>query len=151
MEQKHPKISLLIFTYNRAHLVEKAINSVLNQTYRDFELVLVNNGSTDNTREVLEKYANHKNARVIHVEKNLGSNGGFNFALDQIRGEWWGQMGDDDRLYEYALETMMNVLDEVVPSIPSKLKIQVFALLFLVFRRLYYHYGSCMPSLFISP
>jgi glycosyltransferase involved in cell wall biosynthesis len=60
-----PKISLLLYTYNRADIVVKAIDSILNQTYRDFELVLINNGSTDNTHEVLEKYRDHEKVRVM--------------------------------------------------------------------------------------
>ena len=50
---KRPKISLLILTYNRAYIVERAIASVLKQTYSDYEIVIVNNGSIDNTKEVL--------------------------------------------------------------------------------------------------
>jgi glycosyltransferase involved in cell wall biosynthesis len=116
-KMEKPKISLLLYTYNRADIVVKAIDSILNQTYRDFELVLINNGSTDNTHEVLEKYRDHEKVRVIHVAKNLGSTGGMNFALDQIQGEWFATLGDDDVLVENAFETMMQVLVDVDPTI----------------------------------
>ncbi|MEM8886815.1 MAG: glycosyltransferase family 2 protein [Bacteroidota bacterium] len=119
MEDRKPKISLLIYTYNRAHLIEESIHSVLNQSYRDFELVLVNNGSTDNTRQVLDKYAEHEKVRVIHVEKNLGSAGGMNFAFDNIGGEWFAQMGDDDLLLPNCFERMMRVLTEVDPTVTA--------------------------------
>lgn len=119
MEDRKPKISLLIYTYNRAHLIEESIHSVLNQTYRDFELVLVNNGSTDHTRDVLDKYASHEKVRVIHVEQNLGSAGGMNFAFDNIGGEWFAQMGDDDLLLPNCFERMMRVLTEIDPTVTA--------------------------------
>ncbi|MCB0666242.1 MAG: glycosyltransferase family 2 protein [Saprospiraceae bacterium] len=112
-----PRICFLIYTYNRADTLPQAVESVLNQTFRDFELVLINNGSTDNTSEVLKKYVNHPKVRCIQLEKNIGSMRGMNFALDQINGEWYGLIGDDDYLYETAFEEAMRVIDEIDPEI----------------------------------
>jgi len=117
MTQKKPKISLLIWTYNRAHLVERAIQSVLKQTYQDFELVLVNNGSQDNTRQVLEKYQGHEKIRIFHLEKNRGDLGGMNFSLDQIGGEWFATLGDDDEILENTFELLMKLPTEIDPEI----------------------------------
>lgn len=114
---KVPKISMLILTYNRAHIVERAIESVLKQSYKDYELVIVNNGSIDNTKEILSKYESHKKIRIFHLEKNRQCPGGHNYGFDQMQGEWFGAIGDDDTLMEDAFETMMRVLDEVDPSI----------------------------------
>ncbi len=107
MLNKRPKISILIWTYNRADLVERSIKSVLNQTYSDFELVLINNGSQDNTKEVLKKYEGHEKIRVLHLEKNRGDLGGMNYALDQIQGEWFTTLGDDDEIVENAFELLL--------------------------------------------
>ncbi len=112
-----PKISMLILTYNRAHIVERAIESVLKQTYTDFEIVVVNNGSVDHTKEVLAKYEAHDKVRVFHLEKNRQCPGGHNYGFDQMRGEWFGAIGDDDTLMENAFECMMHVLDEIDPEI----------------------------------
>lgn len=119
MPENQVTLSVLIYTYNRADLVIFTIESILNQTYRDFELVLINNGSTDNTQEVLEKYATHEKVRIHRLEKNRGANGGLNYGLDQIRGEWFGIIGDDDTLVPHAFETMFKVLDEVDPTIDA--------------------------------
>ena len=53
---KKPTVSVIIPTYNRAHLVGRSIQSVLNQTYQDFEIIIVDDGSTDNTEGVIKKF-----------------------------------------------------------------------------------------------
>lgn len=98
---------MLIWTYNRAHLVDRSIQSVLNQTYQDFEIVLINNGSEDNTKEHIKKYEGHKKIRIFNLEKNRGDLGGMNFALDQIQGEWFTTLGDDDEIVEDAFESLL--------------------------------------------
>ncbi|NBU73071.1 MAG: glycosyltransferase, partial [Bacteroidetes bacterium] len=67
-----PKVSVIITNYNYAQYVAQAINSVLNQTYSNIELIVVNNGSTDNSLEILEEYGNQ-----IHLvdQQNAGQSG----------------------------------------------------------------------------
>jgi len=65
---KNPTVSVIIPTYNRAHLVGRAIQSVLNQTYQDFELIVVDDGSTDNTDEVIKEFQ-QKDNRIIYLLK----------------------------------------------------------------------------------
>ncbi|MEL6250820.1 MAG: glycosyltransferase family A protein [Bacteroidota bacterium] len=115
-----PKISLVTVAYNRAHLIERSIKSVLKQTFKDWELIIVDNGSTDNTREVLKKYkaAKYKNRiRIFHLEENRRYAGGVNFGMDQIRGEWFSWHDDDDEIIPEALETLLKVPEEIDPTI----------------------------------
>lgn len=120
MDPKRPKISIVTVTYNRAHLIERSIESILKQTYDNWELILVNNGSTDNTQEVLDKYKTgpqqHK-IRIFHLEKNRKFAGGTNFGLDQIQGEWFTLHDDDDEIVPEAIETLMHVPLQLDPSI----------------------------------
>lgn len=116
MKVAKAKISMLILTYNRAHLVERSIKSVLNQTYKNYELILVDNGSTDDTPKVFKKYQDQENIRIFRLEKNKGFAGGFNFCLDQIQCEWFATVGDDDEIMPDALEKLFKVLDTVDPS-----------------------------------
>ena len=89
-------ISVLMLTYNREALVARAIESVLAQTFSDFEYIIVDNGSTDRSGTIAEEYAAKDNRiRVIHRERgNIGS--GRNAALDAAQGEYMAFIDDDD-------------------------------------------------------
>lgn len=89
-------ISVIMLTYNRELLVGRAIESVLGQTYRDFEFIIVDNGSTDSSGKIADEYA-EKDSRicVIHRERgNIGS--GRNTGLDAAQGEYITFIDDDD-------------------------------------------------------
>ncbi len=116
---ERPRISLIILAYNRAHLVGKAVESVLRQSFQDFELIIVDNGSEDDTAGVLRRYEGHGKVRLFRLPENRGFKGGMNFAFDQIRGEWFSSIGDDDELLPEAFETLLRVLDEVDPAIDA--------------------------------
>lgn len=116
---KVPRITVLILSYNRANMVERSIESVLKQSFQDFELVLVDNGSTDDTPLIFEKYREKENVRLFRLEKNIGFARGFNFCLDQIRGEWFTTVGDDDEITEDALEVLFNVVDYKDPELTA--------------------------------
>ena len=77
---QQPKVSVLILSYNGKHLLVEAIESYLNNDYGNFEVVVIDNGSTDGTQD----YVNQKwpHVFVLRTEKNLGYSGGFNFGLD---------------------------------------------------------------------
>ncbi|MFT5166248.1 MAG: GalNAc5-diNAcBac-PP-undecaprenol beta-1,3-glucosyltransferase [Saprospiraceae bacterium] len=117
MKEKTPLISLLILTYNRAHLLARTIDSVLNQSFQNFEIILINNGSEDHTKKIIEEYQANEKFRIFHLEKNIGFAKGFNFGLEQISGEWFAFLGDDDVIDGKAFETLLQVLTEVSPDI----------------------------------
>jgi glycosyltransferase involved in cell wall biosynthesis len=91
-----PKISVIMLTYNREKLVGRAIESILNQTMRDFEFIIVDNGSTDRSGVIADEYAaRDPRIQVIHRERgNIGS--GRNTGLDAARGEYIAFIDDDD-------------------------------------------------------
>lgn len=68
-----PTVSVVIPTYNRAHLVSRAIQSVLNQTYQDFELIVVDDASTDNTEEVVKDFKDNRIRYIYHDENKGGA------------------------------------------------------------------------------
>lgn len=108
MKTKTPKISVLIPAYNYARYLPEAIDSVLAQSYQDFELIIVDNCSTDNTIEVLEKYV-LKDSRVkIHVNKtNIGMYRNYNQALLLANGDYIKFLNADDTFHPNLLEEFM--------------------------------------------
>jgi glycosyltransferase involved in cell wall biosynthesis len=107
-----PKVSVLIPTYNSASFLDDAIQSVLNQTFTDFELIIVDNCSTDNSKEVISKYLPDTRIRFYVNEKNLGSNGNFNKCFSLATGEYIKCLCSDDKLHLSLLEKFVFVMDE---------------------------------------
>ncbi|HBR01182.1 MAG TPA: glycosyltransferase [Ruminiclostridium sp.] len=104
-----PKISVIMLTYNREELVARAIESILNQTYEDFELIIVDNGSADRSGAIADEYAvKDSRTRVIHRERgNIGS--GRNAGLDAATGEYIAFIDDDDYAETDFLEFLHNL------------------------------------------
>lgn len=105
-------ISVIMLTYNRENYVSRAIESILGQTYRDFEFIIVNNGSTDASGQIAERYAaQDKRIQVIHRDRgNIGA--GRNTGLDAARGEYIAFIDDDDWAETDFLEFLLNLLEK---------------------------------------
>jgi glycosyltransferase involved in cell wall biosynthesis len=112
-KEKDPLISVVMPTYNRADSLERAIQSVLGQTYRNIDVIVVDDGSTDNTSEILRKFTKDSRLRVIRHEKNKGVCAAKNTGFDNIRGEWFFITDSDDELLPTALEELIRIPLEV--------------------------------------
>jgi glycosyltransferase involved in cell wall biosynthesis len=99
-----PNISVCIPTYNREHLLKEALDSVFAQTYKDFEVVIVDDGSTDGTKQMLEK--DGYNVRY-HWQKNAGDAAARNKLIELANGKYISFLDSDDLLYPDALERMV--------------------------------------------
>src|SRR4030067_2423942 len=104
-----PKISVITRTYNRAHTLPRAIESVLRQDYGNWELIIVDDGSTDDTSIVLSKYQD-KRIKTIHHTRNQGVTAAGNTGLDHMSGEWFTLLDSDDEMMPDALSTMVRGL-----------------------------------------
>lgn len=101
-----PKISVVIPTYNRAHLLYEAIQSVLNQTFTDFELIIVDDGSTDNTEEVVRSIID---PRVNYLKQsNRGVSAARNTGLKVCTGEFVAFLDSDDLFLPERLSLQIN-------------------------------------------
>lgn len=91
-----PMISVIMLTYNREEFVSRAIESILAQTYRDFEFIIIDNGSTDRSGAIADEYA-VKDNRICVIHRARGNIGaGRNTGLDAARGEYITFIDDDD-------------------------------------------------------
>lgn len=110
-------ISIIITTYNRCNVVSRAINSVLAQDYSDWELIVVDDGSTDNTELVLKTFVDDR-IRIVRHPTNRGVNAAKNTGFDNIRGEWFTTLdSDDEMIAPEALSTFMRIPREIDPTI----------------------------------
>ena len=116
MTEKTPKVSVIIPTYNRAHLVGRAIRSVLNQTYQDFEIIVVDDGSTDNTEEVVKSF-NDPRIRYIRHEENKGAAAARNTGIKAAKGKFIAFQDSDDEWLPKKLEKQMEAFDNASPKV----------------------------------
>ncbi|MGO9311403.1 MAG: glycosyltransferase family 2 protein [Syntrophobacteraceae bacterium] len=107
-----PKISVCIPTYNYGHYISSAVESVLNQHFTDFELIIVDDCSKDNTEEVVSRFLYDKRVLFEKNERNLGLVGNWNKCLSKARGEYIKFVFADDMLAsDKALGRMAGILD----------------------------------------
>ena len=88
-------VSIILPTYNRSQYICRAIESVLNQTYDNLELIIIDDGSKDNTLEIISKYQNPK-IKVIRNKENLGFVKSLNKAIKLAQGKYIARIDDDD-------------------------------------------------------
>ena len=115
-----PKISVVIPTHNRAKYICEAIDSALSQTYKDFEIIVVDDGSTDNTKSVLIKYGDR--IRYFHQQAK-GQSAARNFGIREAKGEYVAFLDSDDVWLPSKLETYLNYFNSntKIPFICAKM------------------------------
>lgn len=102
-----PLFSVIIASYNNGRFLAEAINSVVEQTYDHWEVIVVDDASTDQSRTVMDEFQKFKNIRCIHHDKNAGAGAAFKTAAQDAHGEIMGMLGADDALASDALESMV--------------------------------------------
>ncbi|WP_132054597.1 glycosyltransferase family 2 protein [Pseudocnuella soli] len=111
MKLQEPLVSVLVPTYNSAAFLEEAIESVLAQTYTNFELLIVDNQSTDNTKELVQQYLSDPRVQYQLNEKNLGMVGNFNRCLELAQGKYLKFLMSDDKFHPEILEKFVGVME----------------------------------------
>src|SRR3989344_4558112 len=105
-------ISVTIPTYNRAHLVGKTVESILNQTYKNLEIIVVDDGSTDHTGEIISSYAKNATIPVRYYKKvNGGCASACNTGVNYSQGDCVAFIGDDDQFTPTAMESLHSALN----------------------------------------
>ena len=106
-----PKVSVLIPTYNYAHFLDETIESVLQQTFTDFEIIICDNNSVDSTDEVVSKYLTDKRIRYYKNATNIGLAGNWNKCLELANGTYIKYLCADDRFHPELLAKFVAVMD----------------------------------------
>ena len=105
-----PSVSVILPTYNRAHLLERSIKSVLGQTCEDLELIVVDDGSTDNTREVVEGLSDGR-VRYVNSGRNKGAPFARNTGIREAAGRYIAFQDSDDEWAREKLEKQTELLE----------------------------------------
>lgn len=111
LKQKPPLVTVYITSYNYADYLEESIQSILNQTLQDFELLIIDDGSTDNSREIIRRYEERNNVYCI-FQNNKGLNRTNNVALKFSRGKYLVRLDADDYMDAHALQIMVSDLEK---------------------------------------
>ncbi len=113
-DKSNPKVSIIMPCYNAEKYIEKAVQSVLDQTYRNFELIIIDDDSTDKTWEIIEQYAK-KDFRVICTRKTENEKGiskSMNKGIEMARGEYITRMDSDDIIIPEKIFRQVQFLDK---------------------------------------
>ena len=110
MNKENFLVTVYITNFNYGKFIKQAIESVLMQTEQSFELIIIDDGSTDNSREIIEKYKDLKNIRIVY-QKNKGLNVTNNIALRAARGKYIVRLDADDYFSPNALELLLEKLE----------------------------------------
>lgn len=103
-----PKVSIIVPVYNVEKYIERCLDSLVNQTLKDIEIIIVNDGSTDGSKEIIQKYLN-KYKNIVYLEKeNGGLSSARNYGIPYAKGEYIGFVDSDDYVEITMYEKMYN-------------------------------------------
>lgn len=108
-----PQVTIIIPTYNRARLVTRAIDSALGQTYPSLEIIVVDDGSTDETPDLLRRYDTEPRLRLVRLDRNQGVTSAKNAGLANLAAQvdYVGILDSDDTLIPSAVDTLVRVFE----------------------------------------
>ncbi|MDZ7658655.1 glycosyltransferase [Fodinibius sp.] len=114
-----PLVSAIITTHNRADLLPRALDSVIVQSYDNVEIIVVDDGSTDNTPEIMEKYREQVPVKYIRLDKSLGAPRARNRGIEASSGEFVAGLDDDDKWHKNRIQGLMAVYDDCFAAVTS--------------------------------
>lgn len=112
MKNKCPKISVIVPVYNVESYLEKCLNSLVNQSYPNLEIILVDDSSTDSSGEICKKYSKQENIKYIKNDKNRGLSYTRNHGMQEATGEYIGFIDSDDYVDENYYESLFNSIKD---------------------------------------
>ena len=98
-------VSIVIPVYNSEQFLKESLESIINQTYSNIEIICVNDGSTDNSLEILKSYSDKI---IIISQKNQGLASALTIGINQMKGKWFKWFSPDDVMYTHTIETLVD-------------------------------------------
>ena len=98
-------VSVVIPVYNSETYLEECLNSVISQTYQNIEIIVIDDGSTDSSPDILKKYSDRVN---VFSQKNNGLASALNLGISKMKGHWFKWFSPDDVMYPYTIETLVD-------------------------------------------
>lgn len=112
MNSKKASVDILIPTYNREEYIEKCVDSILNQTFKDIKIVIYDDGSTDRTKQIIEYYQKfHNNIQYIRGTENRGVSFARNILLESSTADYIAWQDSDDISNPYRIEKSLNYIE----------------------------------------
>jgi len=108
---KNPKVTVLMPVYNGEKYLREAIDSILNQTFADFEFLIINDGSTDDSEKIIKSYQDPR-IKLVDNEINLGLIKSLNKGIDLAKGKYIARMDQDDISFSNRLKTQINFMNK---------------------------------------
>src|SRR3990170_4187453 len=109
--KKDPLVTVLMAVYNGGRYLKSSIESVLNQTFRDFEFLIINDCSTDDSVKMIESF-NDERIIIHHNENNIGQTKSLNVGLKLARGKYIARMDADDMAFPTWVEELVNYFEK---------------------------------------
>ena len=114
---KTPLVSIVCLSFNHVNYVADAIDSVLNQTFKDYELILIDDASTDGTQDVLKDYiSRNPHVKCSLIQENIGNCKAFNLGLQVAEGKYIIDLSADDMLLPDRLEFQIEAFEKLDDS-----------------------------------
>lgn len=110
MYNNQPKVSIIMPVYNTEKYLDQAIQSILNQTFKDFELIIIDDGSTDSSIEIIKKYLNDKRVVLIKNKENMGISKSINVGIEKSKAALIARLDSDDNSRKDRLEKQYNYM-----------------------------------------
>ncbi len=134
------RVSIILPTYNRKYCISKAINSILNQTYQDFELFIVDDASTDGTKDYIHTLSDNR-IKYILLSENVGAGEARNIGIKEAQGEYIAFQDSDTEWMTDKLEKQVSCLSSFDDSV---------AMVYSPYKRIYQDYTLIYPSLDVA-
>lgn len=119
MNNSQPLVSAIITTHNRADLLPRALDSVAVQSYENIEIIVVDDGSTDQTPEVVEEYTERFPVNYIRLEDSVGASRARNKGIEEASGEFIAGLDDDDKWHKNRISELINAYSDDYACVTS--------------------------------